>query len=59
MRESLAAVEQGKDPLGIIRDAAKQAICFPQRSSMMQERQADVSYALSYTTATGGGGAQA
>ena len=59
MRESLAAVEQGKDPLGIIRDAAKQAICFPQRSSMMQERQADVSYALSYTTATGGGGVQA
>ena len=46
MRESLAAVEQGKDPLCIIRDPAKQVIDFPQKSSMMEQKQADANYAL-------------
>ena len=50
---ALAALEQGKDPLCIIRDPAKQAVKFPQKSSMMQDKQAGVSYALGYTTATG------
>jgi 5,5'-dehydrodivanillate O-demethylase len=47
MRESLAAVAAGKDPLCIIRDPAMQRIDFPQRSTMMAERQADVGYAMS------------
>ncbi len=46
MRESLAAIEQGKDPLCIIRDPAKQVIDFPQKSSMMEQKQADANYAL-------------
>jgi len=46
MRESLALIEQGKDPLHIIRDPAKQKIDFPQKSSMMQTKRDDVGYAL-------------
>ncbi len=46
MRESLAAIEQGKDPLCIIRDPAKQVIDFPQKSSMMEQKRADANYAL-------------
>jgi len=46
MRESLALIEQGKDPLHIIRDPAKQKIDFPQKSSMMETKQDGVGYAL-------------
>lgn len=44
MRESLAAIEQGEDPLCVIRDPAKQLIDFPQKSSMMEQKQDDANY---------------
>jgi 5,5'-dehydrodivanillate O-demethylase len=46
MRESLAAVAEGKDPLCIVRDPTKQNIDFPQKSSMMEAKREDVGYAL-------------
>ena len=46
MREALAAVQAGEDPLAIIRDPARQAVDFPQKSEMMRQRQDDVSYAI-------------
>jgi 5,5'-dehydrodivanillate O-demethylase len=46
MREAMAAVEAGEDPPAIIRDPARQVVNFPQKSSMMAQRQEDVSYAL-------------
>jgi len=49
MREALAAVAAGQDPLGVIRDEAGQTIDFPQKSSMMEQRQADVDYAANWT----------
>jgi 5,5'-dehydrodivanillate O-demethylase len=49
MKESLALIEQGKDPLCVIRDPAKQCIDFPQKSDLMQQRQADPSYAGGFT----------
>jgi 5,5'-dehydrodivanillate O-demethylase oxygenase subunit len=52
MRESLAAIERGEDPLCIIRDPARQAVIFPQKSTMMQEKQADVDYALGFAGAS-------
>jgi 5,5'-dehydrodivanillate O-demethylase len=52
MRESLAAVREGRDPLCIIRDPAKRVVNFQQQSSMMKERQADADYALGFTRAT-------
>jgi 5,5'-dehydrodivanillate O-demethylase len=48
MRESLAAVEHGKDPLCIIRDPADRMVDFPQKSSMMEQRQADPNYGLGF-----------
>lgn len=51
MRESLAAVAEGKDPLCIIRDPAKQKIDFPQKSTMMQTKRDDVGYALGMSKA--------
>lgn len=47
MKDSLAAIELGRDPLCVIRDPAKQHVSFAQRSTMMSARQDDVSYALS------------
>jgi 5,5'-dehydrodivanillate O-demethylase len=44
MRESLKLVAAGKDPLCIIRDPAKQAVDFPQKSILKRERQGDVRY---------------
>jgi hypothetical protein len=41
-------LEQGKDPLCIIRDPATQVIDFPQKSSMMQQKQADADYTLGF-----------
>jgi 5,5'-dehydrodivanillate O-demethylase oxygenase subunit len=49
MRESLALMEEGKDPLCIIRDPARQRIVFPQKSSLMSQRQDDPSYAGGFT----------
>jgi 5,5'-dehydrodivanillate O-demethylase oxygenase subunit len=46
IREALAAVAAGADPLAIIRDPARQTIDFPQHSPMMQQRQENVSYAI-------------
>jgi 5,5'-dehydrodivanillate O-demethylase len=45
MRDALAAIEQGNDPLCIIRDPAQQAVDFRQKSSLMQHRQAEGTYA--------------
>jgi 5,5'-dehydrodivanillate O-demethylase oxygenase subunit len=45
LRESLAAIAAGKDPLCIIRDPAKQKVDFRQRSLLMDERQAEGNYA--------------
>ena len=59
MREALAAVAQGRDPLCVIRDPAKQFVDFPQKSTMMQERQAGVTYALGYTEVAAGSHARA
>ena len=47
MRDALAAVAAGKDPLGVIRDPAKQVIDFPQKSDMLRHRQDDA--AVNYT----------
>lgn len=44
MREALAAVAEGKDPLGVIRDEAQQVIVFPQKSEIMHQRQEGVGY---------------
>jgi 5,5'-dehydrodivanillate O-demethylase oxygenase subunit len=46
MREALAAVQAGRDPLAIIRDPARQCVDFPQKSDMMYQRQDDVVYAF-------------
>jgi len=48
MRESLAAVAEGKDPLCIIRDPAKQRVDFPVQASMTKETNDDVGYGLGY-----------
>jgi hypothetical protein len=52
MRESLAALDRGEDPLCIIRDPARQTVIFPQKSTMMQAKQADVDYALGFAGAS-------
>jgi len=44
LRESLALIEDGKDPLCVIRDPARQKIIFPQKSSMMEQRQDHLNY---------------
>jgi 5,5'-dehydrodivanillate O-demethylase oxygenase subunit len=48
MRESLAAVEAGKDPLCIIRDPALQKVDFPQKSTMMAQKSKDADYTLGF-----------
>jgi 5,5'-dehydrodivanillate O-demethylase len=45
MRDGLAAVAAGKDPLCIIRDAAKQKVDFRQHSTLMDQRQNEGNYA--------------
>jgi hypothetical protein len=44
LREALACVAEGNDPPCIIRDAAQQTIDFPQKSTMMSDKQEDVDY---------------
>ncbi len=41
MREALDAVAAGEDPPAVIRDPAKANVEFPQRSTMLNQRQAD------------------
>jgi 5,5'-dehydrodivanillate O-demethylase oxygenase subunit len=53
MRESLAAVAAGNDPLCIIRDPAKQTVNFPQRSLMLEERTEDADYSMAGGSLTG------
>jgi 5,5'-dehydrodivanillate O-demethylase len=48
MRESLAAVAAGNDPLCVIRDAAKQNIDFQRNAGSFQEKRDDVGYVLGY-----------
>ena len=48
IRESLALIAEGKDPVGLIRDPAKQYVDFPQRSTMMVERQEGPSYGMGF-----------
>ena len=45
MREALAAIEAGTDPLCVIRDRAKEKVDFRQQSTLMNERQAVGNYA--------------
>jgi 5,5'-dehydrodivanillate O-demethylase len=44
MRESLALVADGKDPLCIIRDPAKQEVDFPVQATMTEQTNDDVGY---------------
>lgn len=46
MRESLAAIADGRDPLCIIRDPEKHVVRFLQKSTMLEERQADADYSM-------------
>jgi len=46
MRQSLAAVAEGRDPLCVIREPAKQVIDFLQKSEHMHRGQADRNYAI-------------
>jgi 5,5'-dehydrodivanillate O-demethylase len=48
MRESLAAIEAGQDPLCIIRDRAQQKVVFPQKSTMMAQKSKDADYSLGF-----------
>ena len=52
MRESLAAVAQGKDPLCLIRDPALQTVNFPQKSEMLKEKRDGVGYTRGYSKET-------
>jgi hypothetical protein len=45
LREALAAVAQGYDPLCVIREPAKQNVDFGQRSLLMDQRQKEGNYA--------------
>jgi 5,5'-dehydrodivanillate O-demethylase oxygenase subunit len=49
MRDSLAAVAEGRDPLCIIRDPAEQNITFPQKAAMMNVQQPEVDYSVDYS----------
>ena len=51
LRESLDAIAKGEDPLCLIRDPAKQKIIFPQKSSMMSERQDHLNYGRAFAPA--------
>jgi 5,5'-dehydrodivanillate O-demethylase len=48
MRESLAAIEAGNDPLCIIRDPAQQKVVFPQKSTMMEQKSKDADYSMGF-----------
>ena len=43
--QALAAVAEGRDPLCVIRDPAKQNVDFGQRSLLMDQRQVEGNYA--------------
>jgi 5,5'-dehydrodivanillate O-demethylase len=44
LREAMAQIEAGKDPLGVIRDPARQRIHFPHKSPAMAQRSEGVTY---------------
>jgi hypothetical protein len=44
LKESMALIDAGKDPVGVIRDPAEQRIRFPHKSAMMAQRHDGVSY---------------
>jgi 5,5'-dehydrodivanillate O-demethylase len=46
LRESMALIDAGKDPFGVIRDPAAQHIHFPHKSALMAERHEGVSYGM-------------
>lgn len=46
IRESMALIEAGKDPFGVIRDPAAQLIRFPHKSAMMAQRNEGVAYGM-------------
>jgi 5,5'-dehydrodivanillate O-demethylase oxygenase subunit len=48
MRESLAAIAAGQDPLYVIRDPAKQNVDFQRNAGSFQEKRDDVGYVLGY-----------
>jgi len=48
MRESLAAVAEGRDPLCIIRDPAQRFVDFPQQSTMMAQKSQDADYSMGF-----------
>jgi hypothetical protein len=48
MRESLAAIAAGQDPLCVIRDAAQQKVDFQRNAGAFQDKREDVGYALGY-----------
>jgi 5,5'-dehydrodivanillate O-demethylase len=45
MRDSLDAIAEGKDPLCVIRDPAKQNVDFNQKAALMDDRRDDPNYA--------------
>jgi 5,5'-dehydrodivanillate O-demethylase len=46
IREAMAAIEAGKDPLGVIRDPVQQRVHFPHKAAAMAQRTEGVSYGL-------------
>ena len=46
LKESMALIQAGKDPVGVIRDPAKHRVLFPHKSTMMAQRHAGVSYGM-------------
>ncbi|HEY3917177.1 MAG TPA: Rieske 2Fe-2S domain-containing protein [Stellaceae bacterium] len=46
IRESMASIEAGEDPLGVIRDPAKHHIHFPHKSPAMAQRSEGVAYGM-------------
>jgi 5,5'-dehydrodivanillate O-demethylase len=48
IRDSLALIAEGKDPIGIIRDPDKAFVDFPQRSTMMTQRQEVANYGMGF-----------
>ena len=48
IRESLALIAEGKDPVGVIRDPAKQFVDFRQQSTMMTQRTEGANYGMGF-----------
>ena len=48
MRDAMAAVKEGRDPLGIIRDPALQNVDFPQKAELMAQKHRGLDYAVGF-----------